>query len=314
MEANGFDPRLTQVLTQLEAIAGQMDRLVEQQKKQQELIDDLLLPVSKEVMASATARLDALEKKGYFAFGRELVKIGSRIVETYSTEDVRQLGEAVTSILDTVRALTQPEVLSVAGEMSGVLAQADTTKPLGLVGMVRATRDGDVQRGMAVMMELLKRVGKGAGALADKQGRSGTQKEKLAAALGPRKKNLGIERPAPKQLPAPACAAPAKPAPATTVIDGISFTADGHLADSAQWTKTLAETLSATQGVTLTDAHWVVIDFARKDFAETKASPNIRRITQGAGVSTKDLYSLFPKAPGRTIAKIAGLPKPAGCL
>jgi sulfur relay (sulfurtransferase) DsrC/TusE family protein len=33
-----------------------------------------------------------------------------------------------------------------------------------------------------------------------------------------------------------------------------------------------------------------------------------------ASVATKDLYALFPKAPGRTIAKIAGLPKPAGCL
>jgi sulfur relay (sulfurtransferase) DsrC/TusE family protein len=33
-----------------------------------------------------------------------------------------------------------------------------------------------------------------------------------------------------------------------------------------------------------------------------------------SGVSTKDLYTLFRKAPGRTIAALAGLPKPAGCL
>jgi sulfur relay (sulfurtransferase) DsrC/TusE family protein len=31
-------------------------------------------------------------------------------------------------------------------------------------------------------------------------------------------------------------------------------------------------------------------------------------------VTTKELYVLFPRAPGRTIASIAGLPKPAGCL
>jgi sulfur relay (sulfurtransferase) DsrC/TusE family protein len=37
-------------------------------------------------------------------------------------------------------------------------------------------------------------------------------------------------------------------------------------------------------------------------------------LTQIASVTTKDIYALFPKAPGRTIAKIAGLPKPAGCL
>ena len=57
-----------------------------------------------------------------------------------------------------------------------------------------------------------------------------------------------------------------------------------------------------------------MLDAARADFAATGSSPNIRRLTQVAGVSTKDLYVLFPRAPGRTIAKIAGLPKPAGCL
>jgi hypothetical protein len=51
--------------------------------------------------------------------------------------------------------------------------------------------------------------------------------------------------------------------------------------------------------------------FARADF-EDRVSPNIRRITQAPGVTTKDIYALFPKAPGAHIAKIAGLPKPAG--
>ena len=64
----------------------------------------------------------------------------------------------------------------------------------------------------------------------------------------------------------------------------------------------------------MTDAHWVLVDAARADFEATRVSPNIRRLTQVSGVATKDVYALFPKAPGRTLAKIAGLPKPAGCL
>ncbi len=315
MEVVDSDPRLTLLLGRMEALAGQVDRLVEHQRKQQELLDELLLPVAKEVMSTATLRLDDLEKKGYFAFVREVAKVGARVVESYSPEDVRQLGEAVTSILDTVRALTRPEVLTVASEVSGVLARADTTEPLGLVGMVRATRDDDVQRGMAVAMELLKRVGKGAGKLAEKHDRQSASQEKLAAMLAPRHKALGIERPKARQEPpAPACAVPSAPRPVAVVIDGISFSADGHLADPSQWTKTLAETLAASQGVTLTPAHWSLIDLARHDFTEVKVAPNIRRLTQLAGVSTKEVYALFPKAPGRTIAKIAGLPKPAGCL
>ncbi len=64
----------------------------------------------------------------------------------------------------------------------------------------------------------------------------------------------------------------------------------------------------------MTDAHWNVIEVARTDYAATKASPNIRRLTQVTTVTTKEVYALFPKAPARTLAEIAGLPKPAGCL
>jgi len=98
------------------------------------------------------------------------------------------------------------------------------------------------------------------------------------------------------------------------VIDGIAFGADGHMVDAAAWTPTLGAALATAQGVTLTPAHQAVLDAARADFATTGASPNIRRLTQVAGVTTRDLYTLFPKAPARTICKVAGLPKPAGCL
>jgi tRNA 2-thiouridine synthesizing protein E len=66
--------------------------------------------------------------------------------------------------------------------------------------------------------------------------------------------------------------------------------------------------------VRLTEPHWAVIAAARADFEATRVSPNIRRLTQLTQLATKDLYALFPRAPARTIAKIAGLPKPAGCL
>jgi tRNA 2-thiouridine synthesizing protein E len=68
------------------------------------------------------------------------------------------------------------------------------------------------------------------------------------------------------------------------------------------------------QGVEMAEAHWKLVEVARKDFESTKTSPNIRRLTQITDVTTKDVYALFPKAPARTLAKIAGLPKPAGCL
>lgn len=324
------------VLSRLDALSQQVSYLVEQQRKQQELIDELVLPIAKEVMQHATGKLSELEKAGYFAFAKELMNVGQRIVESYSADDVRRLGDAVTSILDTVRAMTQPEVLAIANGASEVLSHAGQTKPIGLMGMVRATRNQDVGRGMAVMFEVLRQVGHGAAALSNKQASGGTKRDRVNALLAPRlpsgngrarrsgngangangkavQKPLGYERPSAEQAAKPV-AAKAQPPAGATAIGGVAFTADGHLEDSSQWTRELAQTLAEAQGVVMTEAHWKIIEFARKDHAETKASPNIRRITLQTGMATKDLYALFPRAPARTIAKIAGLPKPTGCL
>ncbi len=285
-------------------------------------------PGATAALPSALDRLGKLEADGTLAFVRELGAVGGRVVDSFSAADVRALGDAVVSILETVRSLTQPDVLRVAADASDAIKHADQTKPMGLFGMMRATKDDDVQRGMAVMMEVLRRIGHGVNAIAAKQQHADDRKAKLAEILGPRRQSklLGTER---KQLPAaaappkvraaappaPACAVPStRPAPAATVIDGVAFTADGHMVEASAWTRALAEAIASAERVELTDAHWAVIEAARADFGTTGASPNIRRLTQIAGVTTKDLYRLFPKAPGRAIAKISGLPKPAGCL
>ena len=66
--------------------------------------------------------------------------------------------------------------------------------------------------------------------------------------------------------------------------------------------------------VALGDEHWTVTQWARSDFAETGASPNVRRSGCGSGVGTQAMYRLFPPTPGKTCAMIAGVPKPVGCV
>jgi TusE/DsrC/DsvC family sulfur relay protein len=314
----------------LDAIDKQLAYLVRQQEKTAELFAEMT-PILREVMATATTKLDELEKKGYFAFGKELLGLGERVVEGFGPEDVRKLGDATVGILQTVRAMTQPRILEIAGEASEVLAKSDEAEPLGLLGMVRATRDDDVQKGMAVMMEIMRHVGRAARAVEDqrKADPNAEKKAKLAAVLGPRKKKvLGVERPARAAGAPAAAAAPARdlgppaacgepdtrPRAVAAVIEGIGFGADGHLANPAQWTPAIAQRLAAAQGITLDETRWAVVTFARADFEATTTSPNIRRLTQGTDLTTKDLYTLFPKAPARTVAKIAGIPKPAGCI
>jgi TusE/DsrC/DsvC family sulfur relay protein len=90
---------------------------------------------------------------------------------------------------------------------------------------------------------------------------------------------------------------------------------DGFLVDSSQWTPEIAESLAEEAGIgPLTDRHWEVITFCREDAAREGQPPGLRRISKLSGVSTKELYKLFPKGPGKLAAKISGLPKPKGCI
>lgn len=94
----------------------------------------------------------------------------------------------------------------------------------------------------------------------------------------------------------------------------VELDADGFLVNPDDWTRDIAIKLAAELGIELTDRHWQVIDFCRKDFKETGSVPTLRRITKVGGVPTKELYKLFPKGPAKKVAKVAGLSKPTGCI
>ncbi len=91
--------------------------------------------------------------------------------------------------------------------------------------------------------------------------------------------------------------------------------ADGNLKNLNDWDKEVAAELAKEEGIEeLTERHWIVINYMRKEFQEKGDAPSIRRLTKESGVETKELYTLFPKGPAKKAAKIAGLPKPKGCI
>jgi TusE/DsrC/DsvC family sulfur relay protein len=89
---------------------------------------------------------------------------------------------------------------------------------------------------------------------------------------------------------------------------------EGFLTNAAQWTPDIGEAIAEEIGVRLTPAHWKVITFCREDAAREGQPPGLRRISKLSGVGTKELYALFPKGPGKLAARVAGLPKPHGCV
>lgn len=104
--------------------------------------------------------------------------------------------------------------------------------------------------------------------------------------------------------------------PSTTIAGATVDTDDeGFFTDPRQWTPEMATEMAAAADIPdLTDRHWVVIDFVRKEYVEKGTGPTVRMLGKASGVSVKELYQLFPKAPAKTAARVAGIPKPHGCI
>lgn len=95
----------------------------------------------------------------------------------------------------------------------------------------------------------------------------------------------------------------------------VSLNAEGFLIDGSEWTPAIAEEIAKETGVApLGEKHWQVITFCREDAAREGQPPGVRRIAKLSGVDMKQLYQLFPKGPGKLASRIAGLPKPQGCI
>lgn len=100
-----------------------------------------------------------------------------------------------------------------------------------------------------------------------------------------------------------------------TELMSIAFNAEGYMTDPSQWTPEIAGILARQEGIdVLTPDHWKIIDFCRQTGLAAGKSPTLRQITVGTGISTKDLFALFPKGPAKKVARIAGLGKPEGCV
>jgi tRNA 2-thiouridine synthesizing protein E len=90
---------------------------------------------------------------------------------------------------------------------------------------------------------------------------------------------------------------------------------EGFFTNPAQWNESMVPELAAAEGITeLTPDHWRVINFMRSEYLEKGTGPTVRILGRTSGVSVKELYRLFPKGPAKIAAKLAGIPKPRGCI
>ena len=96
----------------------------------------------------------------------------------------------------------------------------------------------------------------------------------------------------------------------------VALNEEGFLEDPSLWNEDLARALAlAEEGLdALGDEHWAVIRFIRAHFEEKQGAPMVRAVCKGTGLRLQQIYDLFPSGPAKGACKLAGLPKPDGCV
>jgi len=90
---------------------------------------------------------------------------------------------------------------------------------------------------------------------------------------------------------------------------------DGFITNPDIWTEDLGTALAKTEGVDeMTDDHWTVARYLRDYYLQFGIAPMIRKLCKSTGFSLKQIYELYPSGPAKGGCKVAGLPKPTGCV
>jgi tRNA 2-thiouridine synthesizing protein E len=106
-------------------------------------------------------------------------------------------------------------------------------------------------------------------------------------------------------------------------LNGKTYETDeeGYLVNLADWTKEAGEYIASQENLEMTENHWEVVNFLRDYYNEYQIAPAVRVLTKAIGKqlgadkgNSKYLYELFPYGPAKQACKIAGLPKPTGCV
>ncbi len=90
---------------------------------------------------------------------------------------------------------------------------------------------------------------------------------------------------------------------------------DGFIVDPAIWNQDIVEVFAKLESVEqLTEKHWKVINYLRDYYQKFGIAPMIRKLCKDTGFTLKEIYELFPSGPAKGACKLAGLPKPTGCV
>jgi tRNA 2-thiouridine synthesizing protein E len=100
-------------------------------------------------------------------------------------------------------------------------------------------------------------------------------------------------------------------------VDGkeVNFDNDGFMVDPQLWDDGIANAIASDEGINeMTEEHWAIVNFIRDYWKENDLAPPVRMICQELNIGVRQIYKLFTSGPARGACRVAGLPKPDGCV
>ena len=155
-----IEAKLDRLSDQLEAFtrtSAALDELIGHVDTGRELVSDIM-PLTSGTMLNATERLAEMEQRGYFTFAREGLGVIDRVVTSYDEDDLQALADNVVLILDTIKEMTQPEVLGMMSRTVHAMDETDAEVP-SLFRLAGQMRDPDVKKGLSRLMSMLRSMG-----------------------------------------------------------------------------------------------------------------------------------------------------------
>lgn len=133
--------------------------MFEQLESMRDFLQDAA-PLARESFIDFMNTLDEFDRKGYFDFMKELGKVADRVVTSFSPEDVKNLGDNIVTILNTVKNMTQPDMLHAVNNALNVYKKLDTEVEgdFSLLALLKEMNTPEARRGMAFAIRFLKSI------------------------------------------------------------------------------------------------------------------------------------------------------------
>jgi TusE/DsrC/DsvC family sulfur relay protein len=95
----------------------------------------------------------------------------------------------------------------------------------------------------------------------------------------------------------------------------VEFDKDGFMLQPERWDDAVARAVASEEGIDeMSEDHWNIVNFIRAYWKEHDLAPPVRLICQQCRLSVRQIYKLFTAGPARGACRVAGLPKPDGCV